>query len=97
MGLVQCGATGPSVFIDSDTEMVILFPDQLQRGRKPFLVSLLYSAIISIICSALGSLPSLVCRPVEIILAPQHIVKDYCTLSRGYYKRSQAELTAHAT
>lgn len=59
MGLVQCGATGPSVFIDSDTETVILFPDQLQRGRKPFLVSLLYSAIVSIICSALGSLPSL--------------------------------------
>lgn len=31
--------------------------------QEAFLVSLLYSAIVSIICSALGSLPSLMCRP----------------------------------
>lgn len=34
------------------------------------LVSLLFPAIIFIICSVLGSLPSLMCRMVEIILLP---------------------------
>lgn len=29
-GLVYCGAAGPSVFIDSDTEALILFPDKGQ-------------------------------------------------------------------
>lgn len=31
--------------------------------QEAFLVSLAYSAIVSIICSALGSVPSLLCRP----------------------------------
>lgn len=61
------------------------------------LVSLLYFDIVSIICSALGSLPSLVQTTAEIILALQHIVEDYCSLSLGHYTRSKPELAAHVT
>lgn len=36
LGLVWCGAASPSIFIDSDTDEVILFPDQHQWNAQPF-------------------------------------------------------------
>lgn len=96
--LYSVGAAGPSVFIDSKNGDGNSVSRATPARQEAFLASLLYSAIVSIICSALGSLPSLhVQTTAEIILAPQHIVEDYCTSSLGHYTRSRAELAANAT
>lgn len=60
--------------------------------RRSLFVSLLYSDIVSIIRSALGSLPSPVQTTAEIILARQHVVGDYCTLFLGNYTRSKTKM-----
>lgn len=60
LGLVQHGATGPSVLIDSDTEALILFPDQRCWGRPPSLASFYdIQPSFPFLCWVLGSLPSL--------------------------------------
>lgn len=81
LGLVQHGATGLSVLIDSDTEALILFPDQRRRGRPPFLASFYYIQPSFPFSVGFWAGCHHSCRRVEISWLPlKHIVWDYCTL-----------------
>lgn len=95
LGLVQCGATGPSVSTDSHTEALILFPDQRLSCRQPFCL-VYYVQLWFALSVPFGAPCHQSCagrwRLFYFPVALNHVVSDSCVLFRlsaGVYRERE--------